>query len=290
MRRTIRIFCLLGPPIGSCVVWVVILLDPGVTAGQVVHLLAQIHLLIPGTLLLGYLVGTIPAALAGASVAAIEASGLKFKPAFVLLAGLAIGGGFALAVPLLSAAFGRRLALDAWPYIAVCLVPTLLCWAILRLRGGGSVHEGGGARLPRPLRKVFALILVGPLTGLILLAVAALTGRSGGDAPASLAHDWIGIAAIYLVGASPAMASGLIWAALPRMGPRVESLCLFAIGTAVGLSPVGWWVAAQAGPLGDPSRAEGPAILASVGSSLAYVLAALVLRKSDAAGLTPQPS
>jgi hypothetical protein len=289
MGRTIRIFCLLGPPIGSCVFWAVLLV--ALTADQdVVRFLAELHFLIPGTLLLGYLFGLVPAALAGAAVALIEASRLSFKPVLVLLAGLAVGGVFALAVPFLFAAFGRRLELDAWLYIAICAVPTLACWAILRLRRGGPVREGAGATLPRPLRKVFALVLVGPLTGLIILAVAALVRRSGGDASASLGHDWIGIVAIYLIGASPAMVSGLIWAALPRMRLWIESLCLLAIGTAVGLSPLGWWRAAQAGPLGDPGRAEVPAILAAVGTGLAYVLAAFVLRRFEAGRLTPQPS
>ncbi|MBD2748317.1 hypothetical protein IC232_16590 [Microvirga sp. BT688] len=102
---------------------------------------------------------------------------------------------------------------------------------------------------------LLVFIVVGPITGVVLLSVAAmvvkLSGyRPGGDVLAASTFGWENIVPIYLFGFLPSALIGLGVAALPRMSAWAGAICTLATGLAIGISPGGWWIASMSVPPG----------------------------------------
>jgi hypothetical protein len=136
------------------------------------------------------------------------------------------------------------------------------------------------------LRTLLVFIMVGPITGVISLSFAAmvvkLSGyRPRGDVLASSTFGLENIIPIYLFGFLPSVLTGLGVAALPRMRAWANAICTFAIGLAVGISPVGWWIASMSVPPGGNSLMNSLIISTSILATLACWCAVQRLGKSS---------
>ena len=118
--RTMLIFVILGPPIGYVVFLVWVMGEHWLRHGRLMPDLGSFLFVFP----FSYLLGIIPALVAGAIVAAIEARS-RFKWLPVAATGLAVGLAFAV---LFALYFNSLLLL-----VAICFIPTLICWQLSRL-------------------------------------------------------------------------------------------------------------------------------------------------------------
>jgi len=127
MRRfglTVLTFAIVGPPIGLAVLFGLILLSDGA-------LFHPEHADL--FLLAAYVIGLLPASIAGAFVAGLE------KPGFWPASRVGLIVGLILALFSLITQLPRLSNADAvdilnlllWP-VSICLVPTMVCWLVVR--------------------------------------------------------------------------------------------------------------------------------------------------------------
>ena len=117
--RMILVFALLGPPIGYAVFLIWAAGENWLRHGRLRADLGSFLLFFP----FSYLVGIIPALGVGAIVALIEARS-RFKLLPVAATGIAMGWAFSVLI----ASYFNSVLLS----VAICLVPTLVCWHLSR--------------------------------------------------------------------------------------------------------------------------------------------------------------
>jgi hypothetical protein len=145
VKRVVKgllIFVALGPPIGAAVGWFDYVFAALLRPGQ--QLSYRDVLVLPISLLLSYIVGLIPAALVGVVVAYLNvryrALGWAHVTAIGLLAGVAM---MCWALTQRDPRFvPSHWYDDDWWFIVICLVPTLVCWRIIRRWPVESPSEG----------------------------------------------------------------------------------------------------------------------------------------------------
>jgi len=122
------VFLILGPPIGSWTYMICFDLVIRPTNISVARLIGMSILGMPAS----YVIGIVPAALAGLLVASLQVMYRWFGGTAAFLVGVGVG-------LLFSALFDTRPdqhLSPAWGYPAVkiltCVVPTLVCWAVIR--------------------------------------------------------------------------------------------------------------------------------------------------------------
>jgi hypothetical protein len=144
---TLLIFVLIGPPIGG------IMLFYGTGLPKVLSLrglwMQTRQLLNAATLVFGmsYVLGTIPAAIAGLLVGFAQAFRGAVTWLEALVIGTLVGGGFVLTVFVLRPAGGdvHLLSLASAVLVLVCIASTLVCWAIVRAWYRFAPPAGGAA-------------------------------------------------------------------------------------------------------------------------------------------------
>lgn len=118
--RTMLIFVILGPPIGYVVFLLWVTGEHWLRHGRLMPDVGSFLLVFP----FSYLLGIIPALVAGAIVVVIRPRS-RFEWLPVAATGLAVGLAFAL----LFALYFNSLPLS----VAICFIPTLICWQLSRL-------------------------------------------------------------------------------------------------------------------------------------------------------------
>jgi hypothetical protein len=126
---TILIFVLFGPPIGYTVFLIWLSGAHWLSHGRLMPDLGSFLMFFP----FSYLLGIIPAIVAGAIVAVIEARS-RFKWLPVAATGVAVGLAFAVFFAL----YFDSLLLS----VAICFVPTLVSWQLSRLWCAQSTRPG----------------------------------------------------------------------------------------------------------------------------------------------------
>jgi hypothetical protein len=122
----VAVFVVVGPPIGSVVVWLVTLMVKPPSEAEMLVAVGSLILL----LIFGYILGFGFALIAGVVVGA---AGIWMQQNGILVA---VGAALAAAVV---GAIAQRLFISAmwgdihaWGVFPICLVPTLVCWYITR--------------------------------------------------------------------------------------------------------------------------------------------------------------
>ncbi len=120
--RTILIFALLGPLIGYSVfcLWVLVALPMKDDSRPLLQSLGMMLVNFP----VGYLIGVIPALVAGALVVASEVRSRATWPDVAVI-GLIIGSVFATVIR-------PNFGIEGLLAVSVGLVPTLICWRLAR--------------------------------------------------------------------------------------------------------------------------------------------------------------
>jgi hypothetical protein len=126
------VYVALGPPIGATVSFLEYVFTAPLRPGQLTY---RDVLFFPVSLLLSYIVGLIPAAVAGVAVAFLNVRYRGLGWAHVAAIGLLSS------VPMMFWAWTQRdprfvpshwYVDDTWWLVLICLVPTLACWRIIR--------------------------------------------------------------------------------------------------------------------------------------------------------------
>jgi hypothetical protein len=140
--------------------------------------------------------------------------------------------------------------------------------------------------MTRRLNILLAFVAIGPPVGLVLLSLAAgyvkIFGyKQLGDALSFKDFGLSNLVIIYIMGLMPAFLTGLATAALPRLMLWVEMVAAALISLAVGISPLGCFLAAQAVPPGGNRLSETLAAIVAVLSIPAYLAALVYLRRRE---------
>lgn len=154
--RVMLLYIILGPPLGSVVYVIGLLVEKGAPNG-IVHFIQSyfvIFVLTPIGLIFTYLIGLIPAALAGLIIAAIDvATRLNFARTLLLVAAAGLPSSVLFLVIGAATPAENPLIWINWPNtlvkILTCMVPTIVVWLILQRWRRVSIPVPRRIRIPQ---------------------------------------------------------------------------------------------------------------------------------------------